>query len=127
MTRPKFQFSDKPDANAANLIASLKLHGYDVIRIDKPVDILIYDPDTGRAGLAEIKSEKTTIRRSQIQHIVDHTMPCAIVKSEGEALVFAGTMEGFSDIEKSRMDAWLIRNPKADTIGQSAFEKLIGE
>lgn len=117
---------DKPDANASEIIAFLRIHGIEVVRTDRPVDILIRRDD-GVCGFAEIKTlaRNATIYRSQIEFFVNSDIPSCIVKTPGEALIFAETMQGFSDSEKRKMDGWLVRNPTVKSLHPAAFEAVL--
>lgn len=101
---------DKPDANAAGIIAFLRIHGIEVVRTDRPVDCLIYND--GRTGWLEIKddSPNAKILRSQLEFMSETSMPCAFAKNEGEALIFAERMEGLTQTDKDRLAAFLVRN-----------------
>lgn len=125
--RPRHtKIRDTRDSNHSEIVAFLKCHGIEVIETERPLDILIRRDD-GVCGFAEIKTEarNATIYRSQIEVFVNHDIPCAIVKNEGQALIFAESMQGFTQTEKQKMDNWLVRNPKVKSLHPAAFERLL--
>lgn len=118
---------DKDDANAPEIIASLKGHGYEVTKTERPVDIHIYDPDSGKGGWVEIKvpGKKVTAKRHQLKFLSECQQPGTIVTSEGEALVFASNFEGWSDKQKDEIAKLLIRNPESKLFTMLLIEKTL--
>lgn len=109
--RPRYtRIRDTRDANHGEIVAFLKAHGIEVIETERPLDILIRRND-GVCGFAEIKTMSRNIRiyRSQIEVMSETRMPVAFVKSEGEALIFAETMQGLTQRQKDALGVFLTR------------------
>ena len=117
---------DKRDANHGEIVAFLRTHGIEVIETERPLDILIRRDD-GVCGFAEIKTEarNATIYRSQIEFMSDTRMPVEIIKNEGQALIFAESMQGLTAQAKDKMGVWLVQNPTVKSLHPAAFERII--
>lgn len=102
---------DKEDANAPSIISLLRGCGFEVTKCERPVDIHISNPVTGRGGWAEIKAEKSMVKRGQLEFLTSLRQPGTIVANEREALAFATTFSGWTEHEKQNVIALLIRNP----------------
>jgi hypothetical protein len=115
---------DNPDKNAGEIRAFLSSHGIEVIRINQPLDCLVFNGE--QAGWLEIKTEDkdAKVKRSQIKFMSETNMPCAFAKNEGEALIFAETMQGLTPRDKDRLAAFLVRN-QAKEWRMSVIEKVL--
>jgi len=116
---------DKRDGNHSQIVAFLKSHGIEVIETERPLDILIRRND-GICGFAEIKTEarNATIYRSQIEFMSDARIPVAIVKCEGDALIFAESMQGLSQRQKDALGVFLTQD-KANKWHPAAIERVL--
>ncbi len=119
---------DKEDSNAPEIIASLRAHGYDVTKCERPVDIHIYDPSTGKSGWAEIKTEyrSANIKRGQLAFLSGCRQPGTIVTNELEALIFARDFEGWTQLQKDAITMLLIRNPNTKDFKPAEVEAALG-
>lgn len=120
---------DKDDANAPEIIASLKAHGYEVTKTARPVDLHIYDPGSNQGGWAEIKMDGKNVlaKRHQLEFLSDARQPGTIIRNEGEALTFAATFRGWSDKQKDEIAKLLIRNPTAKVFKMELINKTLGK
>lgn len=115
---------DNPDANAAEIRAFLVSHGIEVIRINQPLDCLVFNGE--QSGWLEIKTEDkdAKVKRRQISFMSATAMPCAFARNEGEALIFAETMQGLTQQEKDRLEVFLLRNDSPEW-RYSVIEKVL--
>lgn len=117
---------DQRDTNHSEIVASLRMHGYSVTETERPVDIHIAD---GSAfGWAEIKTEErdAKVKRTQLEWMSETPDPVTIVKTEGEALVFASNFKGWTEHEKERIAGLLIRNPAKQFTQKQVRDALNG-
>lgn len=126
MASPRYtKVRDTRDGNHAEIVAFLRCHGIEVIETERPLDILIRRGD-GVCGFAEIKTtaRNASIRRSQLEFMSETDMPVAFVKSDGEALIFAETMEGLTRQQKDALGVFLTRET-ASKWHPAAVERVI--
>jgi len=118
---------DTRDSNHGEIVAFLRSSGIEVIETERPLDILIRRDD-GICGFAEIKTmaRNATIYRSQIEFMADTQMPVQIVKCEGEALIFAESMQGLSQKEKDALGV-LLTQDKAKKWHPAAIERVFAD
>lgn len=125
--RPRHtKIRDQRDANHGEIVAFLRTHGLEVIETERPLDCLVFN-DT-EAGWMEIKTESrnATVRRSQLEFMSETAMPVAIVKNEGEALIFALTMEGLTPNQKDALTQFLVRDQR-DVYYPATVETILNE
>ena len=82
------QHKNKRDANEPEIIDAFKAHGFDVVRVDEPTDLIL-----GYAGstfLVEVKNgEKAPLTKAQVEFFGKWRGQSAIVRSVDEAIEFA--------------------------------------
>jgi hypothetical protein len=107
--RPRYStIRDNRDSNHGQIVSYLRMHGIEVIETERPLDILIWC--NGQAGWGEIKDTRRNamVQRGQLEFMAFTEMPVAFIKTEGEALQFATTMQGLTKKQKNALAAMLV-------------------
>ncbi len=117
---------DKRDANHGKIVAFLRGHGIQVTECERPVDLHVYN---GKGhGWLEIKtgSRNAQILRSQLEFMSETSQPVSLATCESDALRFALYLDGWTQLEKDRIAAFLIVRPKTEKLWYPAtIEKAL--
>lgn len=86
------QYKNKRDANEGDIVATLEAHGFSVVRLDMPADLLIgYDNKT---WLAEVKMPKAKLSGPQVKFYSTWRGNELILRSVEDAAAWAKDVRG---------------------------------
>ena len=78
--------ANKRDRNEPEIVAALESIGCTVIRLDLPLDLLVYYPPKKVFWLLEVKAEGGRLTKGQREFIEGHPGPVAVVREPQEAI-----------------------------------------
>lgn len=121
----KFNRRDKRDSNHSDIVKAIQ-GLVEVIQIERPLDLLVYDPVTDTTGWIEIKtlSRSAEIKSGQLHFIANTKMRTQVVKTPQEAIDFVTDWNGMTDEEKARIGKWLEGN-KDKGVHPALFERIV--
>lgn len=81
------RYANKRDENEGAIIAALEAMGCIVVRMDKPVDLLVLLPAGRGIVLVEVKTKRGTLTKGQ--HEFGEYWPIHVVRTPEEAIALA--------------------------------------